>query len=343
MELLTLVRTLQSRVDKTKKLIFTLNRESGPTTIEVGVIDKNDGKYILCVPTQTNCAQACRFCHTTRMAEKVAVSNLTAEEIIAIVRESWAIARFADSSRPILVSFMGAGEPMVNTRNMLLAMAHLYGWGVSSGFNIRFGLATMLPERYAEAFQLFAYAIRFLKLPVKVHLSLHYPTTAQRREWMPASATVHESLALLKEYREQTGNPIEIHYTLIAGVNDSISQIHHLGSLAAHSYGGHPESIPVKFLHLNPLPGDTHHGSSPEWVEILQHHLLCGWNVQSEYYISPGADIAASCGMFMTDAYIPSKPGNVQIEPATPANDMALQLHDTACRTGSWPVSEGIQ
>lgn len=323
MEKLKLVRTLHSGIDKTRKLLFLLHRDSGPVTIEVGVIDKDDGKDILCVPTQTNCAQGCRFCFTTRMADNVPVLNLSGDEMLEIVRASRFEASL-DWKKPLLVSFMGAGEPMANPHNLLCAMMLIRLLHQRMGGSVRFGLATMLPEKHMDSFYGFMGDVYALGLDVKVHLSLNYTLTSRRRQWMPESSTVHEAVTVLRRYRDTTGNPVEIHYTLIAGVNDSLNEMYDLGRLAAatpqsasgshargsvvdwhvnHKWYG-PTDIPVKFLHLNPMPGDQHRGPTREWVEILQQLLLSSWNVRSEYYVSPGSDISAACGMFMTDAYL---------------------------------------
>jgi 23S rRNA (adenine2503-C2)-methyltransferase len=318
MATLTLVEMLRSKVDKTRKLTYILDRASGPTTIEVGVIDKEDGKNILCVPTQTNCAQACRFCHTTRMAGKVAVSNLTASEMIDIVTTAWVDAAWDRPSQPLLVSFMGVGEPLANLTELLEAIANISRVCRLDGtVRVRFGLATMLPEKHLSEFEKLTQFVEYTRIPLKLHLSLHYPTTAQRREWMPATSSVGDALALLQRYRTTTGNPVEIHYTLILGVNDSIQQIYELGRLCAY-HGGSDGPLPVKFLKLNPLPGDAYRSPDQDWINLLRDNLNSFWNVNSEYYASPGADIAAACGQFMADAYIPSvkseKFGPTQVE-----------------------------
>lgn len=300
---LTLRETHRSVVDKTHKLIYTLEREASPNTvsrftIEVGVIQKGDGKNILCVPTQTNCAQACKFCHLSALAGKVAVSNLTAQEIHDITAFAWADAPWEQSELPLLVSFMGAGEPLANLAELHQAMLKIRDGAGDVDIAVRFGLATMMPAAYLNAFEVFTDTVKADRLPLKVHLSLHYVTTEERKHWMPTTAPVYESLRLLREYRRITGNPIEIHYTLIQCVNDALGHIHTLGSLLQ----GDP--IPVKFLHYNPTPGDTHRASEDTWVEFLRSELgKPKYGVTTEYYTAPGTDIGASCGMFLTDAY----------------------------------------
>jgi len=51
--------------------------------IEFSYIDKDDGKDIICVPSQTMCNIGCKFCHTTDYIGKIKTRNLTKEEIVA--------------------------------------------------------------------------------------------------------------------------------------------------------------------------------------------------------------------------------------------------------------------
>jgi 23S rRNA (adenine2503-C2)-methyltransferase len=116
---------------------------------------------------------------------------------------------------------------------------------------------------------------------------------------MPASAPIAESIQLLNEYRIRTGCAVEVHYTLIATVNDSIGDGHALRTLLGES------KIPVKFLKLNPVKGDVN--CSPDWIWVrFFRSLLEDHGIQTEWYDSPGADIAAACGMFATDMYLPA-------------------------------------
>ena len=58
-----LIKKVYSKVDSTVKYVF---RYIDEFNIEFSFIDKNDGKYIICVPCQTMCAMNCKFCHTRR-------------------------------------------------------------------------------------------------------------------------------------------------------------------------------------------------------------------------------------------------------------------------------------
>ena len=79
--------------------------------------------------------------------------------------------------------------------------------------------------------------INNLDMPLKVHFSLHNPIDVKRYELIPSTkVSVQDALAYLVSYRNllqknevligkyvklhSNNDPIEIHYTLINGVND---------------------------------------------------------------------------------------------------------------------------
>lgn len=296
-DILKLEQQIFSTKDRTQKLIYTLFRKSGAVTVEVGAIDKQDGKLILCVPTQTNCAQACRFCHTTGLAGKVVVNNLTALEIETIVRDAWRDCGFAAHYLPLLVSFMGLGEPMANQAELVRAMVALDNWAFLVRLPIRYAFSTMLPHQHLADFAQFMVAVEARKLKVKMHLSLHYTIDEQRKEWMPTASSISVSLSLLNEYHRRTGNAVEIHYTLIGGLNDSTGDMFRLICFLSDA------KTPIKFLHYNPVPGDERRAPCGNWTDFFRAELE-KYGIPTEWYDSPGADIAASCGMFLTDQYI---------------------------------------
>lgn len=319
MSALTLQHRIHSKVDRTQKLIYTLTSSpSVSSTIEVSVIDKQDGKKILCVPTQTNCAQACKFCFTTEMAGKVKVNNLSAEEIISIVWTAYYEAQLDATDDTLLISFMGVGEPMANSVQLMDAIALIHYDCVRSHIKVRFALSTMLPLNHVADFKMLTSQVAARKLPVKIHLSLHYTMEEQRQQYMPTAAPIFASIDLLEDYRRITGNPVEIHYTLMRKVNDSAQDVLRLITLLQ------VPNIPVKFLRYNPVPGDT--VQSPDEVRVSRfRNFLRAAGVTSEWYDSPGADIAAACGMFLTDAYL--TPSGLTVEESEGVRSSEPMVH----------------
>ena len=72
---LEFLEKIKSKLDRTVKYIFL----SRGQVIEFSYIDKNDGKDIICAPTQTACRLGCKFCFLSDY--DLEVRNLTPEEI----------------------------------------------------------------------------------------------------------------------------------------------------------------------------------------------------------------------------------------------------------------------
>jgi 23S rRNA (adenine2503-C2)-methyltransferase len=293
----TLLSIKRSTLDLTQKMVYRIDRSTGPIQVGIAAIDKQDGKDVLCVPCQTNCAQACKFCHTTEMAGKVAVTNLTGFEMADLVEAAWNEAGF--SVQPLLVSYMGCGEPMANHGHILRSMLLLQDRAKILGVSIRYGFATMLPANRTESFREFTYQVAELGLKVKAHLSLHFTNDDQRKEWMPNATPIAESINLLESYRELTKNPIEIHYTLIGGMNDSVRDAEALRYLLTG------RNIAVKLLKFNPKADEPAQPPNETWERFFAS-ILTDWDIPVERYDSLGKDIQASCGMFAVTNYTPS-------------------------------------
>ena len=135
------------------------------------------------------------------------------------------------------------------------------------------------------------------KLNVKVHLSLHYTNDSDRREWMPKSETIEKSLDNIKLYKEQTSNNVEIHYTLISGVNDRKQDVDFLIEKFKES------DICIKFIRYNSkdtvISEETPRDKAEEIMSLLNQN-----GVQTEYYIPPARDIGGSCGQILTQEYL---------------------------------------
>ena len=124
--------------------------------------------------------------------------------------------------RPLLISYMGCGEPLLNYKQVKDSMILLRDtYQTIKVPLIRFAIATSLPEFAWINFFNLTNEIHKEKLPVKIHLSLHYTIDSIRKDWMPNSLSILPSLVALEYYKKITNNSVEIHYTLIDGVNDT--------------------------------------------------------------------------------------------------------------------------
>lgn len=283
-------RKIKSNIDNSiKYILFT---ETDNLVVEATFINKHDGKNIICLPTQTSCCMKCKFCHVTDISEKVILRNLTSEEIISIVNYIFDNLKLS-REKMLLISFMGCGEPLLNVKNLISSMTSL----TKQYQKIRFAIATSMPMNIDKNFNYLLNGVIENKLNVKVHLSLHYTNDSDRREWMPKSETIEKSLDNIKLYKEQTSNNVEIHYTLISGVNDRKQDVDFLIEKFKES------DICIKFIRYNSkdtvISEETPIDKAEEIMSLLNQN-----GVQTEYYIPPARDIGGSCGQILTQEYL---------------------------------------
>jgi len=290
---LTLKRTVHSKVDNTIKYVFSRRDDS---VMELSYINKNDGKDIICVPCQTMCNLGCKFCQATDYIGKIQTKPIMGVEISEAIRYIYNDLNLIANPKTLLVSFMGMGEPTLNSKNVIDAMMLIKC--EYENIYTRFAFATSLPDFLVVEFFEMARLIKFHNLPVKLHISLHYTNDELRKEWMPKALDIKSTLAAANFYKVFTGNPVEIHYALISGVNDSYSDAAELAHLLKKT------GFNVKFLLYNEKKSLEAHASDIEKFKSFRSILDMSESIDSEYYIPPGSDIGSSCGAFLMDEYI---------------------------------------
>jgi len=282
-----LLNKISSTIDKTQKYIFELEPN---LNIEFSYIDNGTGKDIICVPCQSMCNMKCTFCHLTDYIGKVKLRDLTKHEIldgIDHIVKDLGLSRNPD--RTLFISYMGCGEPLANMGTVIDTMVIL----MSEYSKIRFGLATMLPKsKWREFFKLVD-RVKDQKIPLKLHLSLHFTDDETRVKWMPSALDIVSSINALAFYRSMTGNPTEVHYTIMDGVNDGDINMYSLESLI-------PLGTTIKFMRYSEKDSlDVGRTGLERITEMCEYLDSTGHT--TEYYEPPGDDIGASCGQFLTD------------------------------------------
>ena len=287
------VELIKSELDSTLKFIF---KTEDNLIVEFSYINKNDGKDIICIPSQTMCNLGCKFCHTTDYIGKIKNRNLASFEILYCITYIIDDLSIKKHDRVLLISFMGAGEPILNVDNVIDVMIELKKLENSGISYVRFAIATSIPKSKWLNFYKLTEGIKNNNLPVKIHLSLHYTMDILRNEWMPASLDIMSSLACVDFYKKLTNNSVEIHYTLIDGVNDTEQDAILLSTFLKD------RDFNVKFLFFNEKPSIDFHASSQEKLKIFKRYFD-KYNISHEYYIPPGQDVGSSCGAFLMETY----------------------------------------
>jgi adenine C2-methylase RlmN of 23S rRNA A2503 and tRNA A37 len=287
-----LSKKVESQTDNAIKYVFLTDDNR---VVEFTYINKNDGKDIICVPCQTMCNLGCKFCHTTDFIGKIKVRNLSALEISDGIKFIYSNLNLKDNNIPLLISYMGVGEPMANVENVIESMRFIRD--TTDGV-VKFGVATCIPEKNIRDFFNFVFLVKERNLEVKLHFSLHYTDDITRREWMPAVLNIDPSIEALKFFYSYTGNDVEIHYALIKDINDKQINAYLLGVLFECT------NFNVKFLHYNEKDSNNYKASTSVEYFMKKFDVSC---VEYEIYTPPGLDIGSSCGAFLMDEYITEK------------------------------------
>ena len=278
-----LLDTIKSKIDNTAKYVFLSNGD----ILELSYIDKNDGKDIVVVPTQTSCNLGCKFCFLTGL--NIPVRNLCRHEMVDGVK--YVLMTCRDENEVLLVSFMGCGEPLLNIDKTIKAMNELVNIGYDYSLT-RFAVASLVPSRHN--LQRFTELVLKNQLLVKFHYSLHTTDDVLRKQLIPAAISSAEAIDGLKTYNITTGNAVEIHYSLMAGVNDSDSDAENLSKLLSET------PFNVKILKLSEK--NTADLKQSNRVEDFRS-ILSKNGIENEYYDPPGSDVGSSCGQFLVDYY----------------------------------------
>ena len=272
--------------NKNIKYIFT---HSSSIPLEVSLIRKNDGKDIICLPTQTNCKMGCQFCHLTGVDSPT--KNLEWREMATLVDKIF------EDSPPIeptlLISYMGAGEPLLNIENVIASMLAIQHWK-SYYKNIKFAISTIIPNLFG--FGYLAHNVKYHNLPVKLHWSMHATSFYTRKSLMPAAKENNVAINCLRAYKALTNQNVEIHYTLIDGINDTDEDINNIAKLILPQDG-----FNFKLLKFAPR-ADNPQKSSLNIVNFKKSLETLGYQV--EVYSPPGEDIQAACGQFMLGNFV---------------------------------------
>jgi 23S rRNA (adenine2503-C2)-methyltransferase len=201
--------------DSTRKYLFEL--PDGQLIESVLMQFSDRSSLSACVSSQVGCAVGCTFCATGYLGFK---RNLTHQEIVdqimSIQRES--------GKRVSNIVYMGQGEPLLNTRNVIRSIKTINSSVGVGARHITVSTAGIIPgiQELAEA-----------KIPVTLALSLHAPDGKTRREIVPITNKfpIPELMTALKQYYQVNKRRITIEYVMLKDITDSDEQAKELAEL----------------------------------------------------------------------------------------------------------------
>nr|WP_188312147.1 23S rRNA (adenine(2503)-C(2))-methyltransferase RlmN [Salinarimonas soli] len=254
----------------------------------------------LCVSSQVGCTLTCSFCHT---GTQKLVRNLSSAEIVAqLVVARDCLGDWPDASPPegafvptdggrfvSNIVFMGMGEPLYNTDNVVAAIGVLSdneGLGLSRR-RITVSTSGVVPqiERLgAEANTMLAISLHAVRDPLRdelVPLNRKYPIAQ-----------------LVEACRSYPGlsnaRRITFEYVMLKGVNDSDADARELVRLL--------KGVPAKInlIPFNPWPGSKYECSDWERIERFSE-IVFRAGYASPVRTPRGRDILAACGQLKSE------------------------------------------
>ena len=267
----------QLSTDGTVKFAFRL--QDG-YLIEAVSIPMETGKPTFCISSQVGCAMGCRFCATASMGFK---RNLEPGEIVSQVLALKQHAGLGEKAALNIV-FMGMGEPLMNTENVLKAIRILTHENAGNISHSRITVSTcgITPgiERLAAE----------PKLPL-IALSLNAADPETREQIMPVTRKypLREVLDALKQIPLARRERLTMEYVLLKDINDRPEDARNLVRLLDGL------KYKVNLIPFNPFPGSPYQAPTPESVHQFTE-LLASKHVTAMVRKSRGQDIQGACG-----------------------------------------------
>jgi 23S rRNA (adenine2503-C2)-methyltransferase len=262
---------MQVSEDRTIKYLFVNSEGRLFETVYIP-----DGKrHTVCVSTQSGCRMGCHFCVSGAYGFH---GNLRTGEIIN------QIISIPPAGKITHVVFMGMGEPLDNTDNVLRACEILTtSWGLAlSPRNITVSTVGILP----------AVKMFLSETDCNLTLSLHSPFPVERKLIVPLENKYPsaEIVKIMKEAKLKKGRRLTIAYVMINGINDSDKHLQELISLLRGS------SVRVNLLPYHSVGSDDKVSSAPEKMQAFKHKLVTS-GISASVRRSRGEDISAACGL----------------------------------------------
>lgn len=265
--------------DGTKKYLFRTLRGR---FIESAYIPDGE-RATLCVSSQAGCRMGCRFCATGRQGLQHSLSTAEILNQIVSLPERDSLSNLV---------FMGMGEPLDNTDNVLRALEILtsdwgFGW---SPTRITLSTAGVIPELH-----------RFLD-QTKVHLavSLHNPFREERAAIMPVERAwpIADVVEILRSYDFSHQRRVSFEYIVMSGLNDTPRHVRGLCRLL------NGIKCRINLIRFHRIPGSPYF--SPDGDAMIRFRdTLTAKGIQTTIRASRGEDIRAACGLLSTAAEDP--------------------------------------
>ena len=305
--------SFQDKDDGTIKSVYRSSRGVVETTL---IKNKSDCDVdVYCVPTHHYCNLGCKMCHLTKEGiQKPMVPILVGDFVESVIRTGYEGCDIRGERRTdnhkCLISFMGVGEPLLNLGLLQGAFENESCIREVGDYeDVSYAVSTMMPN---SSLRTFGNEVCERGFPAKVHFSMHSGFSDERFNLLPCTKVTNgEALEMLCSYRSLVrgvpeivnnlknfhcgdDDPVEIHYTLIKGINDSDRHLEELITLSKEF------RVPIKFLRFNPIGELERSLVTENWIDVIGSVMP---DLKVREYIPPGHQVGSSCGEFTKHYY----------------------------------------
>ncbi|MGD1864486.1 MAG: 23S rRNA (adenine(2503)-C(2))-methyltransferase RlmN [Phormidesmis sp.] len=268
---------------------YLLRLKDGLIIEAVGI--PSDKRLTVCVSSQIGCPMACDFCATGKGGFTRNLETYEIVDQVLTVQEDF-------QRRVSNIVFMGMGEPLLNTENVIAAVRSL-NQDVGIGQRMITVSTVGIPGRIRRLAE--------ERMQITLAVSLHASNQTLRHQLIP-SAEKYPMADLLDECRDYvniTGRRVTFEYVLLADVNDRPEHAVELAS-ALRGFQTHVNLIPY-----NPISEVDYQRPSRQRVEGFTQQLKDKGIAVSVRY-SRGLEKDAACGQLRASkAVVELKPAQV--------------------------------
>lgn len=272
-----------------------LLQTKGSSLVEAVYIPE-ETRATLCISSQVGCELNCKFCHTgTQGFDR----NLSTAEIVGQIH--LANRRLKELSEQLNeqkmqvtnVVFMGMGEPLRNTKNVIPAIKILlddYAYGLSKK-KVTVSTSGVVPG-IEELHQ---------SVDVALALSLHACDDKLRTSIIPINKKYPLEL-LLKTCNDYLGSHdrkshITLEYVMLNGVNDSEKDAYRLAKIVNKNFNGRAK---VNLIPFNPFPTSKYTSTPMDKIRQFAQTVRSK-SVNTTIRKTRGEDILGACGQLAGD------------------------------------------
>jgi 23S rRNA (adenine2503-C2)-methyltransferase len=265
---------VQVSSDGTRKYLFPVKNNKFIESVYI----PEEARNTLCISSQVGCKMNCLFCMTGKQGFQ---GNLTPGEILN------QITSLPERENLTNYVFMGMGEPLANTENVLKSLDILtsdYGYALSPS-RITVSTIGILP------------GLKQFLLHSHCHLaiSLHSPFEEERIKLLPAEKMfpINRVIGFLKENQISRQQRISFEYIMFKGINDTARHVNGLTRLL------NGLRCKINLIRYHPIPDVALESSSEETILWFKKKLN-EKGLLTTIRASRGMDIYAACGMLST-------------------------------------------